>query len=462
MAYKAGAPIFVKTKDLNSDLYSERFWIPTKYFSNISLTDPTAKKDSHGKFIYAADGKPVSYVHDSKEKPVDNIGLPYFENYGKKEKGKFRNACAKAVGTAALLASLFFNTGCNPEPPEPPQPTYVKIISLGDAVETLSNSPMTGNVRFIGSAYDLGVNNKPYSKNFDVEMPFGEQAYLGMMPEGQSAYYEMDFMANDALKRIFKQVAMKGTNAYQTDVLKLSGFDWYHFWHPWDGWSAPIPQGNIFKRLNEPSLTISFNPDRQGTGRRLPQAWIDECVRVWNKIRDNSNGVIQNITYVFDGNKTALDRTSKGDVYIFYDSQNSGVSNFNETNIDGSVSSIYLYFNSDRAPPAAAESEILDSLYVGEQGPVTDEIGYKQVRFTFKRPAGDKHGYRIYEDHEEQNGFTGSTNYLGQTRVTLTQDVNNILPDPTNIFGRREIKYDKREITERLPSNRSPDTKRKF
>ena len=388
-------------------------------------------------------------IEKKETKVADYPFIKFLENYGKNEKRAGKTLMKKFAPAMLALYLAIAGPACNPEPPEPPQPTYVKIISLGDAVETLSNSPMTGNVRFIGSAYDLGVNNKPYSKNFDVEMPFGEQAYLGMMPEGQSAYYEMDFMANDALKRIFKQVAMKGTNAYQTDVLKLSGFDWYHFWHPWDGWSAPIPQGNIFKRLNEPSLTISFNPDRQGTGRRLPQAWIDECVRVWNKIRDNSNGVIQNITYVFDGNKTALDRTSKGDVYIFYDSQNSGVSNFNETNIDGSVSSIYLYFNSDRAPPAAAESEILDSLYVGEQGPVTDEIGYKQVRFTFKRPAGDKHGYRIYEDHEEQNGFTGSTNYLGQTRVTLTQDINNILPDPTNIFGRRETGYEKREITER-------------
>lgn len=147
----------------------------------------------------------------------------------------------------------------------------------------------------------------------------------------------------------------------------------------------------IIPRLRPPKnrkLSVYFNADYEGTGKRLSPDWIKEIKRVWNLIKINSNGEIP----------------EEGEVYVFNDTDNTGVSNITKKNSDGSVYEIILFFNSEFANKGQIEGESIDSLFNGEQN-----MGGKRfdwVKYCFSRPAGDNYGYRIYEDHEEENGFT--------------------------------------------------------
>jgi len=358
----------------------------------------------------------------------------------------------KYMGATAASAYL---AACNPEPPEPPQPNYIKLISSGNATETLSNSPMTGTMRFIGSAYDLGVNNKPYLKNFDVEMPFGEQAYLGMMPEGQSAYYEMDFMANDALKRIFKQVAMSGTNDYQTDVLKLSGFNYDGMRQYMTGYGT-VPEYVTNKRWNVDHLDVSFNPNRT-TGETLPQDYIDQVKSVILKMFSNSGGFIK--SYSFSNENKPEDSTvpPDGQIWVFCSSDLNGTGGIDYPISGDQVKSAKLMANPINSHPLQFGNETYNIFLQGvndiSAAPNNDIYVDNWYRSLFKRRIDVK----FYGDREEQNGFTGNTNYLGKTRVMLTEDLGNKLPDMTNVFGTREATYNKREFTEKTPEKRSKE-----
>lgn len=355
----------------------------------------------------------------------------------------------KYMGATAASAYL---AACTPEPPEPPQPNYIKVISSGGAVETLSNSPLSGNVRFLGSAYDLDSNNKPYQKSFDVEAPFGVQAYLGMMPEGSSATYQMEFTANDALKRIFKSVAMQGTNDFQTDLLKLSGLNYPGMRQYMTGYGT-VPEYVTNKRWNVDKVDVLFNPNSQ-TGERLSQDYIDQVKNVILKMFSNSGGFIKSYSFN-DGNKPE-DPTvpPDGQIWVFYTSYINGVGGIDYPTSGDQVKSAKLLINQGSTTPLTVYWEGYNLFLQGVNDIVVTPNAVNFVdtwyRALFKRPISTM----FYGDREEQSSFSGSTNLLARDIVRLTQDRT---PDMDIIprFGGREEKYrmsethipiDKREV----------------
>lgn len=147
------------------------------------------------------------------------------DRVGNPAKKKKLGRVATAIGAALLGMLPLMNCGKH-EPPEPPQPTYVKIYATTNATYTLGEGPASRTVRYSGYSNDFDASNKPYYKKFDVTAQLGEQAYLGAMPEKQSAIFDIEITADDALKRVFLKVEMSGTKVYNTDVLKLSGFNY--------------------------------------------------------------------------------------------------------------------------------------------------------------------------------------------------------------------------------------------
>ena len=277
----------------------------------------------------------------------------------------------------------------------------VNIEATTTAMETFTGAEVSGQVTYVYGGNEITVNA-------------GEKATITEIEQGQTASVKIILKADNYVERIIKEEPMTGTHEYTIDLKDKTGFDW-------EGFVNEITRYNLIKRLQPPAdgrLNMCFNPDYAGTGKRLPDNWINETIRVWDKIKNNSNGKITYIEYLRDGNKTRDDLVGEGEVYVFHDSNNTGISNGTFTRSDGSVYGIILRFNSDMASLNRAEGEIIDSLFEGEQN-----IGHAWdwVKFAFKRPAGDKNGYRIYSTHEEQNTvdeYCGTANYLGQTVIT--------------------------------------------
>lgn len=455
MAYKAGTPVFVGKKDLNSDLYMDGFWIPTKNFYNVSMTDPSAPRDDSGKYIFDSDGKPVSFVYNETNEPVktNDVSLPYFENYGKKD-SKLKHYVSKAVGTAALLAMLL-NSGCNNGSSNPqPQPNYVKIYASGGAKGTLSGAVLSGNIRFVGSAYDLDTNNKPYLKSFDVTVPFGTQASLGMMPQGSTASFEMDYVSAPAESRFFKTVTLSGTQDFQTDMIELANFNYDGMRQYMTGYGA-VPEYVLNKRWNVDHVDASFNPDRT-TGERLTKDYVDSVKSVILKMTANSGGFIKNYSFSDANNPDDTTIPPDGQIWTYNVSDISGTSTAEYPTNGDQMKSGKQFINPRSTTPATVFGETYNLFLQGvnDMNIVPNSINYVDgwYKALFKRGIDTK----FYSDHEEQNGFSGTTNYIGKTRVTLMQDAGSMMPDPMNISGNKEIRYDKREFTERAPEVTSP------
>jgi len=351
----------------------------------------------------------------------------------------------KYTGPSAAAAYLASLTGCKDNIIT--QPNYVKIIASGRATETLSGSPLSGIVRFIGPAYELDTNNKPYSKNFDVTVPFGTQASLGMMPEGQSASYEMDFTANDALKRIFKAVAMQGTNDFQTDLLNLNGFNYPGMRQYMTGYGT-VPEYVTNKRWNVDKVDVTFNPDHL-TGEKLPKDFIDPVKAVVLKMVSNSGGFIKSYSFN-DANKLRTEDPPDTEIRVFYASDIQGMATGEYPRNGDQIKSAKILINPEKTTPETLYWDVYNLFLQGVNDIVVTPNATNNVdtwyKFLFKRPIDVK----FYNDREELNGFSGTANYLGKTRVTLTEDFSNRLPSNplTDVLGNKETKYNKREFTE--------------
>lgn len=186
-------------------------------------------------------------------------------------------------------------------------------------------------------------------------------------------------------------------------MLKLTGFDLNRFIYEWLNpvWD-PRDRND---RWTQRKITVYFNPDRHGTGKRLPQDYIDETKRTMNKLKDNSGDFIQSITFHEDGNKTR-GPPPDGEIWVFYDSKIDGVGNITYPDFDGYVNAAFLLFNPADSSVLQIEQETLDAFFGDDQDIMPD---YKWLTFSFKRPASnEQYNYRIYSDREEQEGFSGS------------------------------------------------------
>ena len=77
-------------------------------------------------------------IEKEETKVADYPLIKFLENYGKNEDSAGKTLMKKFAPAMLALYLAIAGPGCNPELQEPPQPTYVKIISSGDTVETLS------------------------------------------------------------------------------------------------------------------------------------------------------------------------------------------------------------------------------------------------------------------------------------------------------------------------------------
>lgn len=343
------------------------------------------------------------------------------------QKRKFSFFRINAFLLVLLGCLFFFLTNCKKPTTEPEEEMEeikeeIKMLTTFNATYTLEGTEATGTVRYVGNDKDVTVN-------------IGEQADLGTTPEGTTRYITVYVNGDSALQRIFKNVPMPGTTTYTTDVLNLSGFNFDDFIGKNDP-TRRIPAGDgVIQRLKPPQdgkLSVYFNPDYSGTGKRLPLFWIEETERIWNQIKENSNGEIVEINFIRNGEKDNNDTVGQGEIFVFEDTKSLGVSAATWQNNDRSVYGIKLFFNST-VPVIMAEYEIIDSLFQSEQNGLAGRWNW--VKFVFKRPAGNNYGYRIYEDHEEEEGFTegvsGSIEEGALVKVLVKYEE---IPDPTAPF----------------------------
>jgi hypothetical protein len=291
-------------------------------------------------------------------------------------------------------------------------------------------------------------------KNFDVEVPFGEQAYLGMMPVGGAAPFEMTFMGNDALKSVFKQVLMQGTNEYLTDVLKLTGFDI-------NAYINEFLCGNKNNRWDEHNIKVYFNPDNcsGGTGKRLSLDYINAVKDETIERQKYSEGFISPLTdsdFIENGNKPSGQRPPDGEIWVFYASDIQSVGNIAYPGGGNAVKSGILLINPVNASIPNMLNE-LRNLFIDLDQPswAWTRNFNKFYRASFRRPAGNNYNYRVYTDHEEQEDFSGTTIPSGYELVQLIPET-----DPMsglNLDNRREMKYrvEERHIPVRKEASKS-------
>jgi len=258
-----------------------------------------------------------------------------------------------------------------------------------------------------------------------VRAALGEQADLGTTLEGSSALVTVAIYADSALKRIFNNVSMYGTQEFRTDVLNLDGFDINGYVN--DFLVADYNK-NKNNRWDVPNVKVSFNPDYwkignqiYGTGKRLPQEYI---TTIENEIRDlllnNTSGFIKNLAFDYNGDKIA-DPTvpPDGEVWVFsYIKPDQSVGNFNYPIGGSSIKSAVFVINPERIPPIGAVPEVRNMFIGGDQDSDVWLQDYKKYyRFSFRRPAGGS--YRVYTDREEQEGFSNLTD--GEIRNIVAQ-----------------------------------------
>jgi hypothetical protein len=330
----------------------------------------------------------------------------------------------KALSTLAVLGMLY---GCppKPEPPKPPQ-TEVKIEHILNTKDAFSGSVVTGKNQYIGNGKDVQVNTC-------------EKAELGTAPEGEKRNFMIYVRGNGALERRFN-VSLSGSSIYETDLFNLSGFDI----------SAYIDEflmGNKNNRWDMPNVKVSFNPDnweyggQKGTGKRLPPEYINVVKNeITEVLLNNGSGFIKSLTFDENGDKIggAANVPPDGEVWVFYYTFDNSVGNFNYP-IGGSlIKSAKLVINPERVPTIGVPVEVRN-MFVGNDQPgsvwLKDWKGF--YRRSFKRPAGDAYNYRIFTDHEEQNGFDGTVTPLASTYVLVesyNEDRRSLLQPPT-FFG---------------------------
>lgn len=299
----------------------------------------------------------------------------------------------------ATVVSLFLlQLGCGSSPTVPGvenETVTAKVQADYTIIAGVGGSPVTnGKVTFEGNGLVKQVN-------------LGELAELGQIMNGQSANFKITITGDNALTAIFNDVALQGMTILKTDVLSTTSFDVFIF-------RSSFLLGNVNQRWDYKGVyQLSFNPDFRGTGARLPIDYITAVEDTVNQVALLSNGRITAVTSDRNGDYTAL-QGGDGECRVFYESVPVfGIMNFAYLQGDTrAVISSALICNPANAEPAQVPDEVIDSFWFGDQSPLPrgpDDMVWKFIEFSFKRPAGEDQNYRIYADHEERTGWPTTT-----------------------------------------------------
>lgn len=158
------------------------------------------------------------------------------------------------AATAAALAS----TACPPKPP-PPNGVEYKILTKWRANYTLEGTEANGQVRYYsGGTYDPETNQGTWIANANL----GQEVELGTALSGQTKSFDVVVEADDGLRKVYKNVAMSGTQEYYDNtegVLKLTDFNLEDYIHKW---LDPRNEGiRVINRWNQDTIAAEFNPD---------------------------------------------------------------------------------------------------------------------------------------------------------------------------------------------------------
>lgn len=321
------------------------------------------------------------------------------------------------------MALSFFLPNCKKSPvdqslvdQEDESKPKVRIEATTTAVETFTGAEVSGQVTYVYSGNRTTVNT-------------GEKAVIVEIEQGQTAKVEIIVEADNHVKRIIKEEPMTGTHEYTINIVDKSNLAYEH--GDYEKFVTTLAGGGYLTRLKPPSdgkLTVYFNPDRRGTGKRLPLDWIIETERVFDGIKGRSKGKITEVEYIRDGNKDfQKDDVGQGDIFVFEDTQNTGVSNITKENSDGSIYGIYLFFNSGLASKAQIDDETLDGVLAASEQNFLGNRPASWIEFAYSRNTGDVNGARMYTTHEEQNTideYCGIATYLGQLIITKPSNLN--------------------------------------
>lgn len=312
--------------------------------------------------------------------------------------------------------------GCAPpEDPEPPD-TFVTVRARVDADYTVING--------MGGTPVLGGIVKFEGNNTTKEAALGTEVSLGQAVKGSRVLYDITITGSFVHPAYFNSTnitADGGITSLRTDVI--------------DNRTVNIPKliqsilinGNINWRYDHKgTLALSFNPE-EGTGIRLPDAYIIETENTITLIAQRSNGVITSVTSNRNANYVR-GPLPEGECRTFYTSDSGiGVANATYPVNGDRVKSCSIIINPAGAQPYEVPGEVVDAFFQGNQNltpsnPETSLWIWQAIELSFKRPAGNDQNYKIFLDHEERTGWPVSLTSSLTSDVTITEYSDNTAP----------------------------------
>ncbi len=292
--------------------------------------------------------------------------------------------------------------------PDPPPVEKVKILTTVTATYVFNGSPATGTVTF-----------QPASGTV-VSGTLGVQTDLGEIAKDTSKNFTITIEAGGALKRVFKVVALRGTQSLSTTVLELAGFDLEGYTSYFLNDLGNAGTGWINGIWDQPNITVYFNPDPL-TGLRLTQDFITATENAVNEIKGYSHGFIQSVTNAGDGDKPIGVSPPDGECWVYRWTEANGVHNISYPTNSPVVKSLKLLYNLSSSTPSQIRKEVMDAFIQGNQNVFLDDYLAKWFEFSlYWRPKGNANSYRIFLDHEEQVGIDSLSTLqtLGEVPVT--------------------------------------------
>jgi len=360
-------------------------------------------------------------IEDSEENaPLYNTTKPAPKP--KKKLGKLQTIVGGvAIGLAALLSAC-----SSPVTPPPPPPNKVKIYAT-----IIAKDCFTGITIPTGQVTYQPPTGSPVTKNLE------EQAYLGEINPNTTMNVDISINVAGYLKRVFNDVAMNGTNTWNTTLLELNGFNlegYTSYFLDQCGNAATGWQNMIW---DQPSIKVYFNPD-PATGERLSAEFIQATMDVVNEIVLYSKGAINSVSFIEDGNKPD-DATvpPNGESWVYNTTRLSGVNNGVYPAGGDVVKASKLWFNMSSSIPERVRAEVMDAFIQGNQNIFQEEYVAKYFEFSLKhRPKGTAFSYKIYLDREQQTGFDGTVTAGATVRSqSLSEEPGDYITDSITTGG---------------------------
>ena len=331
-------------------------------------------------------------IEDSEE------NAPIYSTTQPASKPKKLGKLQTIVGGAAIGLAAFLSACSSPvTPPPPPPPNKVKVYATLTAKDCFTGITIpTGQVSY------QPPTGSPVTKNL------GEQAYLGEINPNTTMDVDITVTVGGYLKRVFNDVALSGTKSLDTTLLDLTDFNlngYTSYFLDQCGNAASGWQNMVW---DQPSIKVYFNPDPQ-TGLRLSPEYIQATEAAINEIALYSKGFINSVSFDENGTKPGSVAPPNGEIWVFRESQYSGVTNITWPSGGDTVKSSALFYNMSSSIPERVRAEVMDSFIKNNQNIFLDEYIAKWFEFSLKhRPKGSAISYKIFLDREEQTGFDGT------------------------------------------------------